>query len=98
MMTVKGVFDIRGVIVKMVTHDYTEGFNYDIILDSTDKEVLEKLNIHKDEILALSTGGINITMEYFNDNTLKEVHVIATKPEYKTLANMLAGVIIGFIN
>lgn len=98
MMTVKGVFDIRGVIVKMVTHEYMEHFNYDIILDSTNKEILERLDAHKDKIQSLSTGGIDIVMDYFNDDTLKGIHVIATKPEYKTLANMLAGVIIGFIN
>ena len=97
-MTVKGVFDIRGVIVKIVTHDYMERFNYDIILDSTNKEILERLNAHKDKIQSLSIEGINIVIDYFNDNTLKGIHVIATKPEYKTLANMLAGVVIGFIN
>ena len=97
MITVVGVFDVCGVIVKMVTYDEFKEFKYDVILDSNDKEVLEKLNSHKDEILALSTEGINITMEYFNDNTLKEVHVVTNNPNYRNWANILTGVIIGLI-
>jgi hypothetical protein len=97
MISVNGVFDVCGVIVKMVTYDKFKEFKYDIILDSNDKGVLEKLNSHKDEIMALSTGGIDITMEYFNDNTLKEVHVVTDNSDYKNLVHILTGVIIGLI-